>query len=326
MTDAQLNRLLGEMSLDEKIYQLVQLPPTYYHKASQIPGTEVNEPIPKEMAPQMGSILYITDAGAIKEIQNSVVMQQPHGIPILFMMDVIHGFKTIFPIPLSQAGSFHMDLIAQCAEAAAKEAAASGIHVVFSPMVDLVRDARWGRVMESAGEDPMLSSEVGKAMIQGYQGGRNAGYSANHHLSACFKHFAAYGAAEGGRDYNNAELSEYTLRSFYLPAYEAAVRAGCDMAMTSFNTWNGIPSSGNPWLLTQILREEWGFDGVVISDWNAIGELVEHGVCRDLKEAACMAFRAGVDIDMIFFHDLAMAAQRAMETDAERAMRVFADC
>ena len=300
MTDAQITALLHSMSLEEKVCQLSQLPPTFYHSAEAIPGTEIKEQVSETLMNQMGSILYISDAAVMKTIQDRALDQQPHKIPMLFMMDVIHGFKTVFPIPLAQAGTFDMELISKCASTAAAEASAAGIHTVFSPMLDLVRDARWGRVMESAGEDPMLGSEVGTAMISGYQGG-NGNSRAEGQASACFKHFAAYGAAEGGRDYNNAEVSEHTLRSVYLPAYQAAVQAGCDMAMTSFNTWNGIPSSGNPWLLTHLLREEWGFEGVVISDWNAIGELVEHGVCKDLKEAAYLAFRAGVDIDMCSF-------------------------
>ena len=283
MTDTQITILLHSMSLEEKVCQLSQLPPTFYHPSEAIPGTEIKEQVSEALMNQMGSILYISDSAAMRAVQAGVLAHQPHQIPMLFMMDVIHGFKTVFPIPLAQAGTFDMELITQCASVAAAEASAAGIHTVFSPMLDLVRDARWGRVMESAGEDPMLGSEVGKAMISGYQG-CDKSHRAEGRVSACFKHFAAYGAAEGGRDYNNAEVSEHTLRTFYLPAYEAAVRAGCDMAMTSFNTWNGIPSSANPWLLTHLLREEWGFDGVVISDWNAIGELVEHGVCRDLKE------------------------------------------
>lgn len=297
MTDAQLDRLLHSMSIDEKVFQLSQLPPTFYDQGLQIPGTDVQEAVSREHMHQMGSILYIFDAASSRKVQENVIRAQPHHIPLLFMMDVIHGFKTIFPIPLAQAGSFDMDLISRSASAAAGEASEAGIHVVFSPMVDLVRDPRWGRVMESAGEDPFLGAKVGEAMVRGYQGPREDGKF----VSGCFKHFAAYGGASGGRDYNTVELSEHTLRTFYLPAYEAAVRAGCDMAMTSFNVLNGLPSSGNPWLLTKVLREEWGFEGVVISDWNAIGELVEHGVCKNLKEAALMAFRAGVDIDMCSF-------------------------
>ncbi len=168
MTDTQLTSLLHSMSIDEKVCQLSQLPPTFYSQAGQIPGTEVQETVCKEQMNQMGNILYICDAAAAREIQDEIIRCQPHHIPILFMMDVIHGFKTIFPIPLAQAGSFDMELISACAAAAAGEASEAGIHVTSSPMVDLVRDARWGRVMESAGEDPFLNCEVGKAMVRGY--------------------------------------------------------------------------------------------------------------------------------------------------------------
>ena len=225
----------------------------------------------------------------------------PHHIPLLFMGDVINGMETIFPIPLGQGCTFHPELVEACARIAAREAAVSGLHVTFSPMLDLVRDPRWGRVMETPGEDPWLNRQMAKAMVRGYQNcdknhWENLKQEGN--LASCLKHFAGYGAPDGGRDYDNVELSERTFREDYLPAYHAAVDEGCAMAMTSFNSLNRIPSSGNKWLMRDVLRGEMGFEGVLISDYSAI-EMVCHGIAEDSKEAALLAIRAGVDIDMM---------------------------
>src|SRR5690606_32008521 len=219
------------------------------------------------------------------------------GIQLLMMAAIIHGFKTIFPIPLAMGSSWDLDLAQKSAEVAAKEAAVSGVHVTFAPMVDLVRDPRWGRVMESTGEDPYLNSEYARAFVRGFQG-KNLKEDVNH-VAACVKHFAAYGAPEGGRDYNTVNMSERQLRESYLPAYKAALDEGCEMVMTAFNTVDGIPATGNEFLMRDILRDEWGFDGVMISDWGAVKELIPHGVAEDTREAALKALRAGVDIEMM---------------------------
>lgn len=212
------------------------------------------------------------------------------------MADIIHGYRTIFPIPLALGCTWNEKLVEKVARVSAIEASAGGVHVTFSPMADLVRDPRWGRVMESTGEDPYLNSVMARAFVRGYQGDD---ISKEGNIAACVKHFAAYGAVEGGREYNTVDISERMLREYYLPAYKAAIDEGCKMVMTSFNTVNSIPSSGNQWLLRDILRDEWGFDGVTVSDWGAIKELIQHGVAEDKKEAAEKAIKAGVDIEMM---------------------------
>lgn len=207
----------------------------------------------------------------------------------MFMADVVHGFKTIFPIPLAIGCSWDLELAEKSAEIAAKESAVSGIHVTFAPMVDLVRDPRWGRVMETTGEDPYLNGMFARAFVRGYQGSNLK--EETDRLAACVKHFAAYGAPEGGRDYNTVNMSERQLREQYLPAYKAALDEGCEMVMTSFNTVDGIPATGNEKLMRGILRDEWGFDGVLISDWASIREMIAHGAAEDDREAAYRAIR-----------------------------------
>ncbi len=241
-------------------------------------------------------MIGVSGADAAKRIQKGYMEKHPHQIPLLFMLDVINGYRTVFPIPLGQGAAFEPELSMRCARMAAQEAAVSGVHVTFSPMADLVRDARWGRVMESTGEDPYLNSLYAAAMVRGYQGEdlRKAGS-----VAACVKHFAGYGAPDAGRDYNTVELSEHTLRQFYLPAYEAGIQTGAALVMTAFNTIDGIPATGNRRLMRQILREEMGFDGVLISDWAAIEEMLCHGYCADRTQAAQRAVTAGVDVDMM---------------------------
>ena len=297
MTEEKLLELLKDMSLEEKIYQMVQLPGGFYSGAAQDSGTSLNREVSEQELYMMGSTLSIWGAEQINAIQKKAMECQPHHIPMLFMMDVIHGFRTIFPIPLAQGAMFDPDLVRKGTEIAAEEASAAGIHVAFSPMLDLVRDARWGRVMESPGEDPYLNGEVGRAYVEGFQGNGAADHFRNH-VAACIKHFAGYGASTAGRDYTAAELSEHSLLEYYLPAYHEAVKAGAEMVMTSFNTINGIPSSGNKYLLQEILRGEWGFRGTVISDWNAVREMSIMGFAADEAEAARKAADAGVDIEM----------------------------
>ncbi|MBR0219565.1 MAG: beta-glucosidase BglX [Clostridia bacterium] len=294
MTEQDLKALLNDLSLEEKVMQLVQLPGVAYESGAAVTGL-LNDTAKARTLRLAGSTLGIWGAEKLNRLQRQYMEDHPHHIPMLMMLDVIHGHKTVFPCPLGQGATFDPELTEQAANIQAREAAADGIQVTFSPMADLSRDARWGRVMESTGEDKYLNGRMAAAMTRGYQG---KALTDGDSVAACVKHFAAYGAAEAGRDYQNTELSEHTLREQYLPAYRCAVEAGARLVMSSFNTWDGVPSSASPWLMQTVLREEMGFDGVVISDWNAVGELVPHGIAKDEKEAALLAMRAGIDIDM----------------------------
>ena len=294
MKETELRQLLHDMTLEEKIGQLVQLP-GYFQNEGAVTGPAGDMGLTQDDLRLAGSYLSIIGAEKIRKLQTEFMVRHPHHIPLLFMADIINGYRTVFPIPLAQGCTFDPELVKEGAAIAAREAAAAGIHVTFSPMADLVRDARWGRVMESTGEDQYLNGQMAAAMVRGYQGNdlREKGK-----IAACLKHFAGYGAPEGGRDYNNVELSPRTLREDYLPAYQAAVDAGCEVVMTSFNTLDRIPSAANEWLLKEVLRKEMGFSGMVISDWNALQELLAHGIAAGQKEAAFIALRAGVDMDM----------------------------
>lgn len=297
MEQEKLIALLKEMSLEEKIGQMLQVSGMFYEEEGMITGPANTAGFTEDEIRQAGSILGSVGAEKLKQIQKDYMENQPHHIPLIFMADIINGFRTIFPIPLAQGCSFNPELAEEGTAIAAKESAAAGLHLTFSPMVDLVRDARWGRVMESTGEDPFLNGCFGKAMVEGYQG--KEGLKEKGKIAACVKHFAGYGAPIAGRDYNAVELSARTLREDYLPAYQEAVNAGAAMVMTSFNTLDRVPSSGNRKLMREILRNEMGFEGVVISDWAAIEEMCKHGVAKDKKEAARLAVEAGVDIDMM---------------------------
>ena len=293
-----LKALLSDMSLKEKADQLVQIMGVFYTADTEevMTGPARHFGIEEADIKLAGSILGAHGARQLMEIQKNYMEKHPHRIPLLFMLDVIHGFKTVFPMPLALGATFDPDLAEQCAAVAAKEAAVSGLHVTFSPMVDLVRDARWGRVMESNGEDPYLNGLFAAAQVHGFQGDD---MSEPYKLCACIKHFAAYGGAQAGRDYNTVELTEHTLREFYLKPYQAGIDAGAGMVMTSFNTVNGIPASANRWLMRNILRDEMGFDGVLISDFSALLETVAHGHSADERDAAKKGLAAGVDIDMM---------------------------
>ena len=245
---------------------------------------------------EVGSILNCVDPAEINRVQKAAVERSRLGIPILVSRDVIHGFKTIFPIPLGLAATFDPELVESGARVAAVEAASCGVRWTFSPMLDISRDPRWGRIAESSGEDPYLDAVMGTAMVRGYQGN---GDSTS--IAACLKHFVGYGATEGGRDYNTVELSERTLRNVYFPAFQAGVDAGAMTLMTSFNTIDGVPSTGNKWLLQDILRGEWGFDGMIVTDWNSSGEMIMHGFAKDLKDATDLAVNAGVEMDMMSY-------------------------
>ena len=304
MNETNLRQLMAEMTLEEKIGQMVQIPANLLTEGGLLTGPSESMEMSDKKLALVGSILGKTGAKDLHKIQGDFIAKHPHHIPLLLMYDVINGMETIFPIPLAQGCTFSPDMVEAAAKVAAAEATATGLHVTFSPMLDLVRDARWGRVMESPGEDPWLNQQMGKAMVRGYQGssklaGEELDLKKEGNIAGCIKHFAGYGAPDGGRDYDNVELSERTFREDYLPAYKAAVEEGCVMVMTSFNSYNRIPSSGNQWLMRKILRQEMGFDGVVISDYSAVEEMVTHGFAEDCREAAKQAILAGVDIDMV---------------------------
>lgn len=283
--DRKVDDLLGKMTLQEKIGQMNQVSG----------GSNLVDAAAKG---EIGSILNCVDPDEINAVQKAAVEQSRLGIPILASRDVIHGFRTIFPIPLGLAATFDPALVEQGARIAAVEATASGIRWTFSPMLDIARDPRWGRVAEGSGEDPYLDTQMGVAMVRGYQG---SDYTDPTSMAACIKHFVGYGAAEGGRDYNSTMISERSLRNTYFPAFKATVDADALTLMTSFNEIDGIPSTGNDFLLRDVLRDEWGFDGMVVTDWNSSGEMVAHGFAKDLKHASEIAVNAGVDMDMMSF-------------------------
>jgi len=291
-----LKKLLSEMTLDEKIGQLSQFNANAFaNSEAEITGPMVQYGLVPEDLYRVGSLMNFKNAEEMLDLQKRHLEGDRNKIPLLFMMDVIHGYRTIFPIPLALGASFDMQLVEECTRMSAIEASTAGVKVTFTPMVDYVRDPRWGRVMETCGEEPLLNSIMGAAQVKAFHG---EDISAPEGMAACVKHFAAYGGAESGRDYNQVELSEHLLREFYLPAYKACIDAGVDMLMPSFNVLNGVPAVANSWLMHKVLRDEWSFDGIVISDYNAIGELITHGIAKDKKDAARYAFQNGCDIEM----------------------------
>ncbi|MFO1417303.1 MAG: glycoside hydrolase family 3 N-terminal domain-containing protein [Methylotetracoccus sp.] len=296
--DARVDALLKKMTPAEKVGQLVQ----YSAGQPTGPGTGRGDYAEMIRAGQIGSFLNATEPRKINEYQRIAVEQSRLRIPLLFGLDVIHGFKTEFPIPLGLASTWDPLLVEQAARVAAVEASAHGIRWTFSPMVDIARDPRWGRMAEGAGEDPFLGAAMAAAYVRGYQGTR---LDAPDSIAACAKHYVGYGAAEAGRDYNTTEISEHTLREIYLPPFQSAVRARALSLMSAFNSMNGVPSTANAFTLKQVLRGEWGFGGLVVSDWNAVAELIPHGIALDGATAARKAFQAGVDMDMAssLYHD-----------------------
>src|ERR1700724_272385 len=296
--NARVDSLLQRMTLAEKVGQLVQ----YSAGQPTGPGTGRSDYDDMIARGQISSLFNVIDPHEINKYQKIAMEKSRLHVPILFALDVIHGFKTEFPIPLGLASTWDPSIIEKASRVAAMEAAADGIRWTFSSMVDIARDARWGRMAGGAGEDPFLGSAMAAAYVRGYQGSR---LDAPDTMAACAKHFVGYGAAEAGLDYNMTEISEHTLRQFYLPPFHAAVDAGTATLMSAFNPLNAVPSSANPFTLTQVLRKEWGFKGMVVSDWNSIGELVAHGIAADDATAARKAFLAGVDMDMTssFYHD-----------------------
>jgi beta-glucosidase len=285
-----VDSLLSRMTLDEKIYQLNQ-----YILGANTNANNIGETV-KEVPAEIGSLIYFpSDPTLRNELQRKAVEESRLGIPILFGFDVIHGWRTIFPIPLAQACSWNPALVTQSCGIAAAEARQSGVEWTFSPMIDVARDGRWGRVAEGYGEDPYANGRFAVAAVQGYQGDD---LSDSLHVAACLKHYVAYGASEAGRDYVYSEVSPQTLWDTYLPPYEAGVKAGAATLMSAFNDLNGTPATANPYTLTDILKKRWKHDGFVVSDWEAVAQLAAQGVAADGKEAAQKAFNAGVEMDM----------------------------
>jgi beta-glucosidase len=294
-TEKKIDVLLSRMTLEEKVGQMNQ-----YSSAFDVTGPAPSEGTQKAMYDQIrtglvGSLLNVTGAEATRKAQQIAVENSRLKIPMIFGLDVIHGYRTIFPTPLGETASWDLAAIEQSARIAATEAAAAGIHWTFAPMVDVARDARWGRIMEGAGEDPYLGSQAAAARVRGFQGKDLAAVDT---IAACAKHYAAYGFAEAGRDYNTVDISEQTLRNVVLPPFKAAADAGVATFMNSFNEIGGIPSTGNAHLQRDILKGEWGFPGFVVSDWGSIGEMIPHGFAESLGEAAQKAVTAGSDMDM----------------------------
>lgn len=291
-----LKALISRMTIEEKIGQLTQCNShMYLESEAEITGPIAEMGLEMDVLKTFGSVLNFKTCDEAIQIQKEHLENDRNKIPMFFAMDVIHGFRTIYPIPLAMGCSFDTELMKECCQMASREAVAGGVHLTFGPMVDYSRDARWGRVMETCGEDVLLNSRMGVAQVEGFQG---EDLRDTKNIAACVKHFAGYGGAEAGLDYTGVELSEHTLREFYLPAYKACIDAGVSMLMPSFNVLNGVPSTANKWLMQDILRKEWNYDGVVISDFEAIGELINHGIAHDEKEAGKLAFANEVDIAM----------------------------
>lgn len=292
-----IQNILQQMTLQEKIAQLIQLSPDFYSPSGEITGPLNDVQISRDVVINAGSILGVCGADEVMRVQDLHLATNRLKIPLLFMADVVHGYKTIFPVPLASACSFNLELIEKSAQIAATEASVSGVHVTFAPMADLARDPRWGRVMESAGEDTYYNGLVAQAYVNGFQ--KDNLTDSKQGLVSCVKHFAGYGAVEAGRDYNYVDMSMRELFEKHMPAYKAALSANAQMVMTSFNTIDGMPASGNQWLLKDVLRDHWNFDGVIISDWGSVREMISHGVATDEKEAAKLAIDATLDIEMM---------------------------
>ena len=310
--------LMSKMTLQEKIGQL-NLMVAGDITTGQAMNTQVGGAI---AAGNMGGIFNIKGAKEIREMQELAVKKSRMGIPLLVGMDVIHGYETIFPIPLALSCSWDIAAVEQSAAIAAKEASADGINWTFSPMVDVTLDARWGRYSEGNGEDPYLGSLITKAMVKGYQGD----YSRTDNIMACVKHFALYGASESGRDYNTVDMSRVRMYNQYLPPYKAGAEAGAGTFMSSFNLVDGVPATANKWLLDDLLRGEWGYDGMVVTDYGSIGEMLSHSVSANLQEAAAQALKAGTDMDMCSMGFIATLEKslkegKVSETDIDKACR-----
>jgi len=290
--DAFINALMARMTLEEKIGQLNLITPGFGIPTGSVVSTDVEGKI---KSGKVGGLFGVIGTEKVKQAQDIVMKESRLKIPLLFGSDVIHGHKTIFPIPIGVSCTWDTALIRQSAIVAASEATADGLNWAFSPMVDVARDPRWGRVSEGSGEDPFLGSQIAIAMVKGYQGNSLAD---KHTLLACVKHFALYGAPEGGRDYNTVDMSKIKMYNEYLAPYKAAVDAGVATIMSSFNDIDGVPASGNKWLLTDLLKKDWKFNGMVVSDYTSINEMVNHRM-GNLQEVSAMSIKAGLDMDMV---------------------------
>ncbi|MCW3836463.1 glycoside hydrolase family 3 N-terminal domain-containing protein [Sphingomonas canadensis] len=289
---ARIRGLIARMTLAEKLGQMTQIPGGRQKALNSRLDAAMLDRVRRG---EVGSFLHVAGAAALKDLQRVAVEESRLGIPLLFAMDVIHGYRTILPVPLALAASWDPAVAEAAARLAAEEAWAAGLHWTFAPMVDIARDARWGRVVEGAGEDPYLGSRMAEAQVRGFQG---PDLGSGRRMLACAKHFAGYGAAAGGRDYDSADLSDRTLNEVYLPPFHAAMQAGAGSFMTAFNDIAGVPMTAHAGLLRGQLRRDWGYRGLVVSDWNAINELIAHGVAETPALAAALALRAGVDMDM----------------------------
>jgi beta-glucosidase len=306
-----IDGLMSKMTLEEKIGQL-NLPGSGDIVTGQAQSSDIAAKI---RAGKVGGLFNIKSVAKIHDVQRIAVEQSRLKIPLLFGMDVIHGYETVFPIPLGLSCTWNMPMIERTARIAATEASADGINWTFSPMVDISRDARWGRIAEGSGEDPFLGSQVAKAMVRGYQGD----LSAADQILSCVKHYALYGAAEAGRDYHTVDMSRQRMYNDYFPPYKAAVDAGVASVMASFNEVEGIPATGNRWLLTDVLRKQWGFIGLTVTDYTGINEMIDHGV-GNLQQVSAMALRAGIDMDMVgegFLTTLQRSLKEGKITQAE---------
>ena len=295
VSDPKMNAFIGDlmsrMTLEEKIGQLNLLSVGF-----DVTGPQVSRDAETKIRQGLvGGVLNTYTPEAVRKLQSLAVKKSRLGIPLLFGSDVIHGHKTVFPIPLGLSCTWNLDSIERSARIAAAEASADGLNWTFSPMVDIARDPRWGRIAEGAGEDPYLGAQIARAMVRGYQGGD---LSRSNALMACVKHFALYGAAQAGRDYNTVDMSRLQMYEYYLPPYRAAVEAGAGSVMCSFNEIDAVPAAANRWLLTDLLRTQWGFQGFVVTDYMAINEMSDHGM-GDLRKDAELALKAGVDMDMV---------------------------
>ncbi len=289
--DAFINSLMSKMTVDEKIGQLNLVTP-----GGAVTGSVVSKDVDDKIRKgQVGGLFGITGPDKVRQAQDIAVKNSRLHIPLIFGLDVIHGHRTIFPIPLGLSCSWDTALIRRSAGIAADEATADGLNWAFSPMVDIARDPRWGRISEGSGEDPFLGSQIAASMVKGYQG---SDYKSTHTLMACVKHFALYGAAEAGRDYNTVDMSRIRMYEYYLPPYKAAVDAGVGSVMSSFNEIDAVPATGNKWLLTDLLRKQWGFKGLVVSDYTSVSEMINHGM-GDIQTVSTLALNAGLDMDMV---------------------------
>jgi len=289
---AKAKAIMAKMTLAEKIGQLNLIIPGGAAVTGSVVSTDVENKIKKG---QVGGLFGIYSPEKVRKAQDLAVKESRLHIPMIFGLDVIHGHKTIYPIPLAISASWDMGMIENVAKMAAKEATADGLNWAFSPMVDIARDARWGRISEGSGEDPYLGGEIAKAVVRGYQG---KSLSLNNTMMACVKHFALYGGAEAGREYNTVDMSKIKMYEYYLPPYKAAIDAGAGSIMSSFNEIDAVPATANQWLLTDLLRKQWGFKGFVVSDYTSVNEMIAHGI-GDLQTVSARALKAGLDMDMV---------------------------